>query len=87
MKKTDELKSVIEDALKEMKIIVDEITVEKKGKYNFLTIVLDKVGGIDLETIVEATNIINPIVDKFDICDDSFILDVISKERGDVDGQ
>ena len=87
MKETDELKSVIEDALKEMKIIVDEITVEKKGKYNFLTIVLDKVGGIDLETIVEATNIINPIVDKFDICDDSFILDVISKERGDVDGQ
>ncbi len=87
MKKLDELSDAINGALKEKEIIVDEITSYKKGKYNFLTIVLDKVGGIDLETIVEATNIINPIVDKFDICDDSYILDVISKERGELDGQ
>ena len=78
----DELKSAINNALKEKEIVVDEIVTSKKGKYNFLTIVLDKIGGIDLEAIVEATNIINPIVDKFDICDDSYILDVISKERG-----
>lgn len=82
MKELDKLKEALSEALKDNEIIVDEITTEKKGKYNFLTVVLDKVGGIDLETIVEATNIINPIVDKFDICDDSYILDVISKERG-----
>ncbi len=82
MKELDKLKEALSEALKDYEIIVDEITTEKKGKYNFLTVVLDKVGGIDLETIVEATNIINPIVDKFDICDDSYILDVISKERG-----
>ena len=63
-------------------VVVDEIYTEKKGKYSFLTVVLDKVGGIDLDAIVMATNIINPIVDKYDICDDSYILDVISKERG-----
>ena len=82
MKELDKLKEALSEALKDNEIIVDEITTEKKGKYNFLTVVLDKVGGIDLETIVEATNIINPIVDQFDICDDSYILDVISKERG-----
>lgn len=82
MKKLEELSSELEEVLNEREIIVDDITIEKKGKYNFLTIVLDKIGGIDLETIVEATNIINPIVDKYDICDDSYILDVISKERG-----
>ena len=55
----------------------------KTGKnYNVLSIVLDKVGGIDLDAIVEATKIINPIVDANDITDDSYILDVISKERG-----
>ena len=43
---------------------------------------LDKVGGIDLDEIVAATEIINPIVDKYNICDDSYIMDVISKERG-----
>lgn len=82
MERLEDLKKALEEALKSKEIIVDEITIEKKGKYHFLTVVLDKVGGIDLETIVDATNIINPIVDKYDICDDSYILDVISKERG-----
>lgn len=82
MKGLEQLKVALSEALKENEIIVDEITTEKKGKYNFLTVVLDKVGGIDLDGIVEATNIINPIVDEFDICDDTYILDVISKERG-----
>ena len=82
MERLEDLKKALEEALKSKEMIVDEITIEKKGKYHFLTVVLDKVGGIDLETIVDATNIINPIVDKYDICDDSYILDVISKERG-----
>ena len=82
MERLESLKKALEEALKTKEIIVDEITTEKKGEYNFLTVVLDKIGGIDLEAIVEATNIINPIVDEYDICDDSYILDVISKERG-----
>ena len=77
----EDLKKELDKVLSNKEIIVDEIYTEKKGKYNILTIVLDKVGGIDLDTIVDATNIINPIVDKYDICDDSYILDVISKER------
>ncbi len=82
MKDFEELKMSLSDALKDKEIIVDDIYLEKKGKYSFLTVVLDKVGGIDLDGIVDATHIINPIVDKYDICDDSYILDVISKERG-----
>lgn len=82
MKKLDELKSELSLVLNEKDVIVDDISLDKKGKYTFLTIVLDKVGGINLDEIVDATNIINPIVDKYDICDDSYILDVISKERG-----
>ena len=82
MKRLEELKQELTEILKKEDVIVDEITISKKGKYSFLTIVLDKVGGINLDEIVNATNIINPIVDKYDICDDSYILDVISKERG-----
>lgn len=87
MKKLEELKDELSEALAKDEVIVDEITITNKGKYKFLTIVLDKLGGINLDEIVEATHIINPIVDKYDICDDSYILDVISKERGDIDGQ
>ena len=82
MKELESLKKALEEALKEKEVIVDEVYMEKKGKYNFLTIVLDKVGGIDLDGIVEATHIINPIVDEYDVCDTEYILDVISKERG-----
>ena len=84
MKKTlDELESKIKKELEQDEIILDSLTYEKNsGNYNVLSVVLDKVGGIDLDTIVYATNKINPIVDAYDFTDDSYILDVISKERG-----
>lgn len=82
MEKLENLKEELKKALEKHEIIVDDIYIEKKGKYNFLTVVLDKVGGIDLDGIVEATHIINPIVDKYDVCESEYILDVISKERG-----
>lgn len=78
----EDLKTELSKVLEKDEIIVCDIVEEKKGKYHILTIVLDKVNGIDLDTIVMATNVINPIVDKYDICDDSYILDVVSKERG-----
>lgn len=83
MKKLEELEDLIRSAMEKEEIIVDSVTYEKNsGNYNVLSVVLDKVGGIDLDTIVKATNIINPIVDDYDFTDDSYILDVISKERG-----
>lgn len=79
-----ELEKLIKKALEAKEIIVDSVTYEKNsGNYNVLSVVLDKVGGIDLDAIVDATNIINPIVDDYDFTDDSYILDVTSKERGD----
>ena len=85
MKKSlEELEKLIKEALEAKEIIVDSVTYEKNsGNYNVLSVVLDKVGGIDLDTIVDATNIINPIVDDYDFTDDSYILDVTSKERGE----
>ena len=85
MKKSlEELEKLIKEALEAKEIIVDSVIYEKNsGNYNVLSVVLDKVGGIDLDTIVDATNIINPIVDDYDFTDDSYILDVTSKERGD----
>ena len=84
MKKSlEELEKLIKEALEAKEIIVDSVTYEKNsGNYNVLSVVLDKVGGIDLDTIVDATNIINPIVDDYDFTDDSYILDVTIKERG-----
>lgn len=79
----EEIRKSILEPMNKMDIIVSSITYEQEGNYNFLRIELDKVNGLDLDTIVEATNIINPIIDELDLIDDSYILDVISKEKGD----
>ena len=80
--KLAQIKQAITLALKAEEIMVTAVNYVNEGKYNFLQIELDKVNGLDLETIVAATNIINPLIDKLDLIKDSYILDVISKERG-----
>lgn len=78
----EKLKIDLQKSLEKENIIVDDVSFEEKGKYKFLTVTLDKIGGIDLETIVDATKIVNEIVDNSNIEEDSYILDVVSKERG-----
>ena len=80
----EKIRESITAEMEKMDIIVDSVKYETEGNYNFLRIELDKVNGIDLDTIVEATNVINPIIDELDLIDDSYILDVVSKEKGSV---
>ena len=44
---------------------------------------IDKDDIVDLDTCVEVTNIINPILDESNIIDDSYILDITTKEKGE----
>ena len=78
----EKIKEIIKEPISKLDLIVDSIEYVKEGRYNFLNIVLDRVNGIDLDTIVEATNIINPILDQYDLISDEYILDISSKERG-----
>lgn len=78
----NEIKEYILKPLAEKEIFIDSIEYVKENNYYFLKITLDKINGIDLDTIVEATKIINKILDKNDLIDKEYILDVSSKERG-----
>jgi len=77
-----QVEALIKEPISKLDLTVDSIEYVKQGKYNFLNIVLDRINGIDLDTIVEATNIINPILDEADLIKDEYILDISSKERG-----
>lgn len=81
-KKLNLIKEKLKEPLQELNIIIDDIEYKQEGNYNFLVITLDKVNGIDLDAIVEATKVINPLIDKIDLGDESYILDIISKEIG-----
>ena len=80
--KLDIIKKEITEPMNKMDIIVDSIDFVNENNYYFLKLVLDKVNGIDLDTIVEATNVINPIIDKLDLIEEEYVLDISSKERG-----
>lgn len=76
------IEELITEPISKLELTVDSIEYVKQGRYNFLNIVLDRINGIDLDTIVEATNIINPILDEADLINEEYILDISSKERG-----
>ena len=80
--KLEIIKKEITKPMEELEIIVDKVEFVNENNYNFLKIELDKVNGLDLDTIVEATNIINPIIDKLDLIEEEYVLDISSKERG-----
>lgn len=81
-KKLRIIKDAIIKPMEEMGIIVDDIVYVKENGYRFLKITLDRVNGLDIDTVVEATNVINPIIDELDLINEEYILDISSKERG-----
>lgn len=74
----EKIKKVLEGPLNEINVKIDSIEY-LNGE---LRIVLDSEEMLDLDKIVEATNIINPILDKHDFIKESYVLDVSSKEKG-----
>lgn len=79
----DKVKKLIEEPLNKMGISIDNVEYLKEGNNYFLRIIIDRDKILDIDTVVEVTRMINPILDKADIIKDSYILDISSKEKGD----
>lgn len=78
----EKVRELIQDKIEKEGIILDQVLYVKEGNQYFLRVVIDKKGFIDLDDCVNISNIINPILDKNDIIEDNYILDVCSKEKG-----
>ena len=79
-----------EDLIKEVGNKLDELNVyiydvyeEKEGKDTYLRVVLDAKDMIDIDRVVKATKIIDPIIEKMNLIDGEYILDVYAKSKGD----
>ena len=81
----EKVRKLIEKDVNKLGISIDSIIYEKEGSNYFLRIVIDRDEVIDIDTCVEVTNIINPLLDKADFIKDSYILDVSTKEKGGKD--
>ncbi len=81
----EKVRKLIEGEVNKLGISIDSVVYEKEGGNYFLRIVIDRDEIIDIDTCVEVTNIINPLLDQSDIISDSYILDVSTKEKGGKD--
>lgn len=77
------VRELIEKKVNELGVIVDSVVYEKESGNYFLRIVIDSNEGIDVDKCVEVTNLINPLLDEANLIEDSYILDISSKERGE----
>lgn len=79
----DRVIELIGDSLNELDLKVDSVIYEKEGTNNYLRIVLDADFIIDLNTVTEASRIINPIIDEANLINEAYILDIYAKPKGD----
>ena len=77
------VKELLDPKLKDLDMFVDSVKLEREGTNLFLRICLDSENIIDLDKVVDATNIINPMIDECDLVDDAYILEVYGKSKGD----
>ena len=78
----EQVKKLIEGPVKELGVNIDSVTLEKESGALFLRIVIDRDEVIDVDTCVEVTNVINPLLDEANLIEESYMLDVSTKEKG-----
>ncbi len=78
----DKVKELLAGCLDSLNLVVDSVLLEEENKQLFLRIGLDSEDIIDLDKVVLATKIIDPIIEKADLIDDSYILEIYGKSKG-----
>lgn len=77
----DKVKELLKGKLDELEMFVDSVYLEKENNNLFLRICLDSDNTLDLDSIVKATKIIDPIIDKADLIDEQYVLEVYGKSK------
>ena len=82
----EDIVGLVGNKLDELKVYIFDVREEKEGKDNYLRVVIDsydKDDIINIDRVVEATKIIDPILEKADLIKGEYILDVYAKSKGD----
>ena len=78
----NQVKKLLEGPVGELGVTIDSVKLEKESGNLFLKIVIDRDEIIDIDKCVEVTNVINPLLDEADLIEESYTLDVSTKEKG-----
>ena len=80
----DKVKKLIDTVDESLELFVSDVYYSNEEGVKTLNIELDSDNVIDVNRITEATKLINPVMDDNNLCDDVDVLDIHSKEKGDV---
>lgn len=79
----EKVRNLIEKDVNNLGINIDSIEYVKEGSNYFLRITIDSNDVIDIDKCVEVTDVINPLLDEDDLIEESYILDISTKEKGE----
>ena len=77
------VRELISEEVSKLGVVIDDVKYEKEGSNYFLRIIIDREQPIDIDTCVEVTKVINPIIDNSEFIDKIDCLEVWSKEKGE----
>lgn len=75
----EKIYNAIKDALEEKGIQLVDVHFGIEDGQNTLFVTIDKEGGVDIDLCVEATHIVDPIIDSLELDIEDYVLDVGSK--------
>lgn len=78
----EEIKQLITKPLLEIGLEIDSVELIKEGSTDYLRITIDREEPVDLDACVNATHVINEILDEADPIEEKYILEVCSKQKG-----
>lgn len=79
-----EIISKVDPAIKDLGLFVSDVYEDDEEGVHNLNIELDSDSVIDVEKITAASKIINKIIDDMDIKLNNYVLDIHSKEKGEI---
>lgn len=79
----EKVRNLIEKEVNALGVNIDSVAYEKESGNYFLRIIIDSDEGIDIDKCVEVTKLVNPLLDEADLIEDSYTLEIWSKERGE----
>lgn len=80
----EKIRNLTEEEITKAGYILDEVIYVNEKGVNYLRFVIDKESSfISIDDCVAVNNIVNPIIDKADPIEESYMLEVWSKEKGE----
>lgn len=80
----EKLIKALGNKLDKYKVFIDDVFEETENNNRYLKVVVDADFIINSDLIYEVSSIIDKELDNLDLIEDSYILDIYSKEKGEI---